>query len=71
MLNGTIIGVSCCLLLQDELVGRVEVLWKGGPLSLPYVEMKGTGRPTPNMLSIASRASQVSWSPDRDTFLSL
>lgn len=51
MLNGTIIAVSCCLLLRGQLVGQQwGCCGKGRPYS--NMEMRETGRPTPNALSL-------------------
>ena len=60
MLNGTIIGVSCCLLLQGELMGQGQgCCGKGGPLSHSHAKMKETQETYPQYTFIASRASPV------------
>lgn len=55
-LNGTIIGVSCCLLLQSWWGRGVGCGGKGGPLSHSHVEMKETQETCPQYTFIASRA---------------
>ena len=69
MLNGTIIGVSCCLLRQGELMGQGQgCCGKGGPLSHSHAKMKETQETYPNTLSLPP-GLPLSWNPAWEVFL--